>query len=234
MSIPTHSTSPANLQTRLRGLDFGLLATLVMCLWTAWPLLQQPGLPNGTDTLYHTYRVAEMDRAWAHGLLLPQWAETFYYGYGSPVFHYYASSTYYVTSALIRLLALDAVGSLRALTTLSMLLAGGGMYRFMRDQAGKVGGMLAALVYVYSPYLVFTEPYARGAYPELLALALFPLVMGRYGRLLRGGGGGALVLAALASGLLIVTHNLMALVLTGLLAAWVLWRGITRQVTAGR
>src|SRR5688572_17542636 len=122
-------------RTLTRYVDFGLLAALLLSLFTVWPLLQQPGLPNGTDTLYHIHRVAEMDRAWTHGVLMPRWAETFYFGYGSPVFHYYASMTYYVTSTLMRLFALNAVDSLRALTVLSMLLAGGGMYLFMRDNA---------------------------------------------------------------------------------------------------
>ena len=229
-TAPTVRQSPPTIW--IRHLDFGLLATLLLCLFTVWPLSQQPGLPNGTDTLYHTYRVAEMDRAWTHGVLLPRWAETFYYGYGSPVFHYYASMTYYVTSVLMRLFALNAVDSLRALTVLCMLLAGGGMYLFMRDAMGhKLAGVLAALVYVYSPYLVFTEPYTRGAYPELLALAFFPLVMWRYERLMRTGSGVALALAALSSGVLIITHNLMALVLAGLLAAWVSWRWLMHTLS---
>lgn len=213
-----------------RFVDPGLLLTLLLCLFTIWPLLQKPGLPNGTDTLYHTYRVAEMDRLWSHGVLLPRWAETFYYGYGSPVFHFYASFTYYVTSVLMRLFALNAVDSLRLLTTLCMLLAGGGMYLFMRDTLSKLAGILAVLAYVYSPYILFTEPYTRGAYPELLALALFPLVMWRYERLLRTGSGLNLALAALSSGLLIITHNLMALVLTGMLGAWLVWRGVVEYI----
>jgi hypothetical protein len=214
-----------------RLIDPGLLLTLLLCLFTMWPLLQKPGLPNGTDTLYHIYRAAEMDRAWTHGLLIPSWAETFYYGYGSPVFHFYASFTYYVTSALMRLFTLNAVESLRLLTAMCMLLAGGGMYLFMRDAVSKLAGILAALAYVYSPYILFTEPYTRGAYPELLALALFPLVMWRYERLLRNGGGINLVLAALSSGLLIITHNLMALVLTGMLGGWLVWRRIFPALT---
>ncbi len=234
MFMTARSTLQIPFDKLRRRVDFGLLATLVMCLFTAWPLAQQPGLPNGTDTLYHTYRVAEMDRAWAQGVLMPRWAESFYYGYGSPVFHYYASLTYYVTSTLARVFALDAVDSLRALTVLTMLLAGGGMYLFMRDSVSKLAGIIAALAYVYSPYMLFTEPYTRGAYPELLALALFPLVMGRYQRLLQTGGAWALLWAALSSGALIITHNLMALALTGLLAAWVIWQGITRQVTFSR
>ncbi|MBZ0278999.1 MAG: hypothetical protein K8I60_22830 [Anaerolineae bacterium] len=210
---------PAALSRRIR-FDGGLLLTLALCLFALWPLLYRPGLPNGTDVLYHVYRVAEMDRTWSHGVLIPQWAESFYTGYGAPLFHYYASLTYYLTSLLARVFALDAVNSLRALIVLAVLGSGSGMYTFARQRGGKAGGVLAALVYVYSPYILFTEPYARGAYPEFMALALFPWVMWAYDRLRRRGGAVAFVLAACLSGALIITHNLMALVLTGLLAAW--------------
>lgn len=199
------------------------MAALALCLFTLWPLLRQPGLPNGTDTLYHIYRVAEMDRAWSHGVLMPRWAESFYFGYGSPLFQYYGSLAYYLASALMRLFGLDVVGSLRALTALSLLGAGGGMYLFMRDQIGRLAGVIAAVCFVYSPYLVYTEPYARGVYPELLSFALFPWTMWCYGRLLKEGRAWTLVAAALSSGILIITHNLMAAVLTGLLGAWLVW-----------
>ncbi len=207
----------------VRRLDFGLIAALALCLFTLWPLLYRPGLPNGTDTLYHLYRVAEMDRSWSHGVLMPRWAEAFYFGYGSPLFQYYASLTYYFTSFLMRITAFDPVNVLRLLTAFSMLSAGAGMYLFVRDEASKLAGILAAVVYVYSPYIFYTEPYARGVYPELLSFALFPFVMWFYGRLMRTGRAWTLILAALGSVALILTHNLMGLVLTGLLMAWLGW-----------
>src|SRR4051794_34785377 len=160
-----------------RHIDPAMLLTLVVCAFTLWPLLYRPGLPNGDDVLYHVYRAAEMDRAWSHGIIIPQWAESFYTGYGAPVFHYYASLTYYVTSVFTRVFAFDAVNSLRLLIALCMFSAGAGMYAFARRYGGKTGGVIAALCYVYSPYILFTEPYSRGAYPELLAFALFPALM---------------------------------------------------------
>ena len=89
--------------------------------------------------------------------------------------------------------------------------------------------MIAAVSYVYSPYILFTEPYSRGAYPELMAFALFPLVMWVYSRLTRTGAASAFLLAVLGSGALIITHNLMALVLTAILAAWIVWGFIQPQ-----
>ena len=210
-------------------IDLAMLLTLLLCAYTIWPLLYRAGLPNGDDVLYHVYRAAEMDRAWAHGVYMPRWAEAFYEGYGAPLFHYYASLTYYLTSILTRVAGTNAVDSLRTLIALGALIGGLGMYGFVRVYAGKAGGVIAAVCYVYSPYILFTEPYSRGAYPELMAFALFPLLMWAYSRLTRRGGAWAFVLAALGSGALIITHNLMALVLPGMLAAWIVWGLIEPQ-----
>lgn len=207
--------------------DIGLLLTLALCAFSLWPLLYRAGLPNGDDVLYHVYRAAEMERAWAHGVLLPRWAESFYTGYGSPVFHYYASLTYYLSAGLMRGLGLSALDSFRVLIAAAMLSGAAGMYMFVRGFAGRLGGALAALAYTYSPYILYTEPYSRGAYPELLAFALFPLLMAAYGRLLRGGGALAFALAALGGAALIITHNLMALALTALLAGWLAWQALS-------
>jgi hypothetical protein len=213
------------LLTRLpRRPDAGLLITLALCAFSLWPLLYRPGLPNGTDVLYHVYRAAEMDRSWAHGVLFPRWAEAFYTGYGSPVFNYYASLAYYLTSLFARLFSFDPVNSLRLLIALCKLGGGLGMYLFVSNRFNKLGGVLAALVYVYSPYLLYTEPYARGDYPEGLAFALLPLLFWRFDCLLRYQRGRDVTLAALTAGALIISHNLMAIVLTGLLAGWLVWQ----------
>ncbi len=222
-SALTASSDTQSTSQRRGWVDVALV--LALCLLTTWPLLQKPGLPNGSDTLYHIYRAAEMARSWSHGVLMPSWAETLYFGYGSPLFHYYASLTYYLTS-IFGIFGLDAVDSLRLLIVLCNLLAGVGMYLFLRLRVSALAGVIGALVYVYSPYLLYKEPYARGDFPELLALALFPAMMWLFERLLRRGGGVNFTLAALSVLLLINAHNLMAVVLTGLLGVWLVWNSL--------
>jgi hypothetical protein len=229
-TLPATPSAPS--RPILARFDWGLIFTLLLCGFALWPLLYRPGLPNGNDVLYHVYRAAEMDRAWANGVLLPRWAESFYTGYGAPVFHYYASLSYYLTSILIRLFSLSALDALRWLIVLCVFGSGAGVYWFAKPRAGSLGGIIAALCYVYSPYLLFTETYSRGAYPELAALALFPLVMWRFDCLLRYQRWWDMPLAALALGALILTHNLMGLVLTGLLVAWLTW-GLLTHIRQG-
>ena len=206
-----------------RFLDPGLLLTLTLTLFLAIPLALNPGLPNGFDTLLHSYRAAEMQRSWEQGLYFPSWAESMYFGYGSPLFHFYASLTYYLTSFLQLLFDLSALDALRWLLLLSFLMCSGGMYLFCKRRSGRLGALIAGLVYVYSPYLMYTEAYARGAYPELLALAVFALLLWRVDALRDKPTPINFLLAALLQAALVNSHNMMAVTLTIICATWVLF-----------
>jgi len=212
--------------TNTYRLDWGLVLVLLLTLFTAIPLLSNVGLPNGSDVLYHTYRVSEMHRSWEHGLLFPAWAEGLYFGYGSPLFHFYASLTYYLTSGLISIFGMGALNALRTVLMLSLLGCSGGMYLFVSQRVGRVGGFIAGLVYVYSPYLMFTEAYARGTYPELLAFAIFPFILWRVSKLRDKPTGLNFLWVVLLQVALINAHNLMALTLTGLTLGWILWESL--------
>ena len=204
-----------------RKLDPGLTLVLLLTLFNIAPLASNPGLPKGNDTLFHSFRAAEMWRSWEQGLLAPSWAEGFYLGYGSPLFHFYASLTYYLTSILRFLLRLGALDALRWLLLGSLLACSGGMYLFCRRRSGPLGAVMAGLLYVYSPYLMFTEAYARGAYPELLAFALFPLLLWRVDALRDKPSAIGFLAVVLLQIALINAHNLMAPILTGIAVAWV-------------
>ncbi|MAU12164.1 MAG: hypothetical protein CL607_20245 [Anaerolineaceae bacterium] len=212
-------------------LDVGLLLVILLSGLAAMPLILQPnGLPNGSDVLYHAYRAAMMDRAWSLGDVFPRWADTLYFGYGAPLWQFYAPLSYYLTSIFSRLLALDALGAIRALVLLSYFSMGIGMYYFSKRTAGRLAGVLTAIAYLFAPYVYFTLPYARGAYPELLALALFPWVMWRFTLLIITNSRRDTALAALCLFLLIISHNLMAVVLTLMLLAYLLWQTIATMI----
>lgn len=208
----------------MKKYDLRFILALLLSSFALLPLLRNAGLPHGYDVLYHVYRAAEMGRSWDAGIYMPRWAESFYFGYGYPVFHYYASACYYLTSLLSTLFGLNAVDALRAVIGLSFIGGGAGMYAFSQRRWGAIGGSLAAVVYVYSPYFLYTEPYTRGDYPELIALALAPWLFWAFDRLADSNQRPAnLIIAVGLSTFLIITHNLMALVLTGLLAGWLVW-----------
>ncbi len=204
-----------------RSIDPGLVLVVALTAFVLIPLLRNTGLPNGPDVLYHSYRVAEMNRSWSHGLLFPTWAEGFYLGYGSPLFHFYARLTYVVASLFHVLLGLGALDALRALLALSLLGCSSGMYLFAKRRFGRLSGIIAGLLYVYSPYLMYTEAYARGTYPELLSFALFPWLLWRVDALRDKVSPVNFLSLVLLQAALINAHNLMALVLTGMTLAWI-------------
>ncbi len=222
------------LKAGLRRQDAGLWLTLALCLVGLWPLLSSGELALGHDTLFHIYRSAEMSRTWSHGVLMPRWAESFYFGYGSPLFQYYASLSYYLAAVGNQLLGLDVPAALRLLVMVCLPAAGGGMYLFARERGGPVAGVIAGLCYVYSPYILYREPHVRGAYPELLAFAVFPWAMWRFERLLIAGRARDVAWAAVTAWLLVISHNLMAMVLAGVLAAWLAWNLLARVVDRRR
>lgn len=215
----------------MKRIDWGWFLVIAIGLLASLPLLKQVGLPNSHDVLYHAYRVAEMERSWANGMFFPRWAEGLYYGYGSPLWHFYASLTYYLTAAVMQFVPISALEALRLLMGTSFVLMSLGMYGFMRQQVGRVAGILSAIAIVFSPYIVFTAPYVRGAYPELLALALFTWVMWRFGAVLKNPSGMNIAGASLLLYLLFISHNLMGVILGALAFGWILWQGIATLVT---
>ena len=203
--------------------DPGLLLVLLLTLFSMIPLASNSGLPGGSDTLLHSYRVAEMRNSWTQGLITPSWAEGLYHGYGSPVFHFYARLTYFLAALLTLIAPLSVLDAMRWLLMLSLLGCSGGMYLFCKRRSGRLGAVIAGLVYVYSPYVIFTNAYARGAYPELLACALFPLLLWRVDALRDKPTPLNFVLVFVSQVALVNSHNLMAVSFTVISLVWVIF-----------
>ncbi len=206
----------------VRQIDRGYAVVLLICLVAIWPFISRGALPQQTDAELHIFRLAELSRLVRGGVWYPRWAPDFYYGYGYPIFNYYAPLTYYV-GLLPMLLGATAVQGVKFVFVLGLLLAGLGMYGFVRDNWGRNAGLLAAAVYVYAPYLQYVDPHARGDLAESFSFGLFPLALWALDRLRRQPTAANWLAAALLTAAIILAHNLMAMVLFGLLLAWWLW-----------
>ena len=105
---------------------------------------------------------------------------------------------------------------------LCFALSSGGMYLFCKRRSGRLGALIAGLVYVYSPTLMHDAPYARGAFDELLALALFPLLLWRVDALRDRPTPAGFLLVYLLQAALLGARFTTALTLTGITLAWLL------------
>jgi hypothetical protein len=215
-------------------LDPGLLLALALALIAALPFLTRPGLPRGTDAELHVFRAAEMGYALRAGDLYPRWAPDFYYGYGYPIFNYYAPLTYYLANLFDLLPGLDIVGGVKLVFVLGLVGAAVGIYLFVRDWIGPRPGLLAAALYAFSPYVFFVDPHMRGVLAESFSLGLFAPTLWAYRRLLVDGRRRWLVGAAILGAALIMSHNLMGVVLSVLLLAYLAWELLRRQAQPTR
>jgi hypothetical protein len=196
-----------------------LLAVVLVGLFAATPLLD-PRLPEAHDVGYHLFRLVQLDSLFRRGVLFSRWAPELAYGYGYPLFNYYAPAVYYLAE-LLHLLGLTFPAALRATFALTLLGAAVGMYLWVRDLFGRRAGLVAAAAYAFAPYLTITLLY-RGSLAELAALALLPFILWALQRFVLRGSGGHGVVALLLYALLILTHNITALLFTAVMLAYVL------------
>ncbi|HZY43238.1 MAG TPA: 6-pyruvoyl-tetrahydropterin synthase-related protein, partial [Anaerolineae bacterium] len=205
-------------------IDLHLTTVILIAVIAALPFITQSGLPRHTDLELHVFRAAEYSQVLSGGVLYPRWAPDFYYGYGYPIFNYYAPFTYALASLFA--IPFGIVAGVKGAILLAFFLAAIGMYYFARRHFGSIGGVIGSAAFVLSPYILFIDPLMRGDLAEFFALSLIPwlfLVFDRPAQPL----GRTQAYRALVLGILIHSHNLTALFALGILAAYLLWRGLT-------
>ncbi len=217
---------------RLRRADLAIV--LLLALGAAWPFLSRPGLPFETDAELHVFRLAELARLVSAGELYPRWAPNFYFGYGYPIFNYYAPLTYYLGLPFALVPALGAVMGIKFVFVFTYVVAATGLYGFVFDWWGRGAAMVAAASYLYAPYLHYVDPHARGDAAEFLSFGLFPLALWALSRLSQRPRRLSFTIAVLSTAAVILSHNLMALVFFALLALWLLWQAALAGRMNGR
>lgn len=219
------------MRTRLKRFDAGFLVVLLICGVALWPFIGRTSLPQGTDAELHVFRLAELSRLVLDGSFYPRWAPNFYYGFGYPIFNYYAPLTYYLALPVTWLF--DPVVGVKVMFIAGLLGAAVGMYGFVRDNWGRPAGYVAAAVFVYAPYLQYIDPHARGVMPETFSFAVFALTLWAFDRLRRSGSASSWLAVTVGLAATVLTHNLMAMVFGGLLFGWFVWQIISWQADDG-
>jgi hypothetical protein len=185
------------------------LLLLTTALWVTGAMWH-PALLAGHSAWFDLLRMVEFDAALHHGEFLPAWSPDFYYGYGSPLFLFYAPLSYYLTE--IPVLAGCAIPTALKLTQFLALLASGlAMYRLAATHLSRWAACLGAVLYMVAPYR-FVDIYVRHALAEHCAFVWLPLIVWGTERFLSRGTHTGLITAALSTAGLILTHNIMALI----------------------
>ena len=200
-------------------------ALLVITLPTAVPLLRS-GLPEATNKLIHLLRVVQLDVLIKDGYLLPRWAPDIGYGWGFPVFNYYAPLSYYVLE-LFYVLGLSLDNSLKlALIVAAAAYAAGG-YLWARTVMPAGPALVAATANLYAPARFF-EAYRSHSLGQILAMALLAFALWAFYGLMVNGSRRWIVAATGLLTAIILTHNITALFATPVIIFYV------AMVAAGR
>ena len=130
--------------------------------------------------------------------------------YGYPLFNFAYPGPYYM-GLIFYILGFGLVGSIKLLFALSVLISGVFMYVLSREiWQDKLASLLAAVSYIYFPYR-FVDLFVRGSIGESISFAIFPLVVLSVIKIYRNPiSSSFMLLGGLTFGLLIVTHNIMA------------------------
>ena len=201
-----------------------LLLVLSIGLLAAWPFLENPGLPRGTDAELHVFRAAELGYSLIAGNPYPRWAPDFYHGYGYPIFNYYAPLTYHLATWLTLGHPAQSATGVKLCFILAHILGAGGSF-LLGKRFGKVGGgLLSALAFAVAPYNLMVNPHIRGDLAETFAVALLPLTMWSWELVWREGGKRPVFLAVATSGGVLLSHNLTGLTALAMVGTLSLWR----------
>lgn len=123
----------------------------------------------------HAARISQMTRALQDGHFPVRWTEDFGYGYGMPLFEFYAPFPYYVGS-MFYWLGFNIVLVIKILFALSSLGTLLGAYKLGQKMYGSLGGILVSAAISLAPYRALNL-FVRGALSEAWAIMALPWIL---------------------------------------------------------
>jgi uncharacterized membrane protein len=153
------------------------LFPLFACALTATALVLPicfAGNPSGHDLQPHLASWMDVQGQWREGIWFPRWAEWSNFGFGEPRFIFYPPLSGLIGAALGSILPWQVVPGIIA--WLCLLLAGMCMYKLANDWLNPQQAIIASVLFAANPYNIVLV-YYRSAFAELMAAALFPLLI---------------------------------------------------------
>lgn len=151
-----------------------LIVIILLSILFGFSLLHS-GLPPTHDGEYHVVRFYEFDKSLKEGEWYPRWAPDLNQGFGIPLFNYSYPLPNYVAS-FIHVLGFSFIDVFKLELYLSVLMSGIFFYLWTKRFFGKLGGLVCASFYMFSPYHI-VDVYIRGSVGEAWALAFYPAVL---------------------------------------------------------
>jgi len=151
---------------------------IVIFVGATWSLYQ-PGLFKLHDST-HAARISEMKTSLVEGHFPPRWSANFGYGFGMPLFEFYAPLPYFV-GAIFFWLGINIEWSIKLLFIISTLVTMIGGLKLGQKLYGSIAGVVVAASLTLAPYRA-VNLFVRGALSEAWGLMALPWIL--YGLLL--------------------------------------------------
>ncbi len=188
---------------------------------------------RSADGLLHLYRLVQLDALWRNEIFFSRWLPDLAYGYGMPLFNYYAPLVYYLTTPL-HSIGISFPLALNLSLAAALFLGAVGMFYFSRALCGTIletrdspnnkfiflGALLAALAYLYAPYVLFNA-LLRANLAEQWALAFAPFALWRFFVLVQKPNALNWALAVLFFAAVMLSHNVTSFLFAPLLFLFV-------------
>lgn len=214
-----------------RGVDWGVLLVLATCLLLGWRFILEPDLPRIHQHESYVLRASDYQDALLEGRLYSRWAPHALNGYGAPVYNFYPPGAPYLSALISILFTNDVILAIRIIYVLSFCVAGTSLYAFVLRQSNATTGLLAALLYVYSPYFGLTASQIIGDLNLVMAMALLPALLWSWQRLLLINGELDMLWVVLSLAGLILTHHGITLIGVSLVLILSVWFQLSKQAT---
>ncbi len=204
-----------------------LLLLCIAMLKSIIPSIHQ-GIPVTHDGQGHVARMANYAVAVRQGQFPPRFAPTFHDGYGYPVFNFHYPLLSLGGAPLV-ILGLNPEVVTNLLIIVCWVLLWLGLYRYIYQLTKDThAALVGLLVLVLSPYL-YTLVYVRGSYGELFAMtACFWLLTyierQRVSKLSLENQKFFSIMRVVSGAILLLAHNIYALILFPLTLLYALWR----------
>lgn len=194
---------------------------LLFCLFliiAAIRPLTKPGFFSTMDGHLHVNWAIQLKKSLTDGHFPVRWAEGLSYGYGSPIFNFYAPLFHYLAS-LFSFPTGSLLSAIKLVLVLSFIFSALFMFLFAYEFWGPWGATISSLAYVYAPYQ-FVDVYVRGAFPEFLTFPLFPLIFWLFYKFWQTKKQVFFFFSSLSSALLIFVHSFLGMASLSFLLAF--------------
>lgn len=187
-----------------------LAILMLVSLLTIAPFFNSGFFTMHDDT--QVQRVFEMKEALSDGMFPVRWVPDLGYGYGYPIFNFYAPLPYYI-GGFIALVGINILLATKIMIAGIIVFASFSMYLLAKEFWGKFGALFSGVLYLFAPYHGLNT-YVRGDVGELYAYFFIPLIFYGIWKHYKTENFNYLLIGSLSYAGLITSHNLSAMMVT--------------------